>query len=278
MNNITDIRNYIIFLKSQCGLSVTLHPIENEAVIVPSELITFNIHDNPYCIYIKSFPDAQRHCIRRQERVLKKCAEGSFCGSCFAGVRELVYPISNGHDVIGFICVSGYITEKASSFIERTSQRFLIPYSSLEQAYLSLNSKMPDKEWVDTLIMPLCNMLELAYIRSENGEEQGGLIDRILRYVKQNHTRNVTLEEICEHFSCSRSYISHNFKRNTNMSFREYVTHLRLEDAKTLLSYSKLSITEIALSVGFGDSAYFSSVFKASFGCSPSCYRKTNRE
>ena len=278
MYNVADIRNYIIFLKSQCGLSVTLHPIENESVIAPSELMTFNIHDNPYCIYIKSFSDAQVHCIRRQEKVLKKCTGGSFCGSCFAGVREFVYPISNGQEVIGFICVSGYRTENAAPFIERTSERYLIPYSNLEQAYLSLNGRIPDKEWVDTLIMPLCSMLELAYIRSDNGTDLNGLTDRILRYVRQNHTQNITLNEICERFSCSRSYISHNFKKITKMSFREYITYLRLEDAKTLLRYSKLSITEIALSVGFGDSTYFSSVFKVSVGCSPSCYRKTTHE
>lgn len=276
MCDITDIKNYILFLKRECGLLVTLHPLKKEQLILSSELMTFNIHENPYCIYIKSFPNAHRHCIERQKRIVEKCREGSFCGTCFAGVKEYVYPITNGKEILGFISVSGYRGDNVESYINATAKKYVILQDSLSKAALNLKRDMPSKERIDTLIVPLSNMLELAYIRSEgNAKNEESLIDSVIRYIKQHHTQSITLEDVCGHFVFSRSHISHMFKTHTGRSFREYLTDIRVEDAKSLLRYSRLSMTEIAFSVGFRDYTYFSNVFKKCVGVSPSAYRKS---
>jgi len=279
MYDITHIKNYILFLKRHCGLSVTLHPIGRESLILTSELITFNIHDNPYCVYVKSFPGAQKHCIERQRKIIKKCESGSFCGSCFAGVREFVYPIRNGREIVGFISVSGYRTPDAESYVNSTAKTYFIPIESLTDAYGTLKEHMPSKEEIDTLLIPLCNMLELAYIRTENdNEKEEHLIDAVIRYIKKHHTQSIKLEDVCRQFACSRSYISHTFKKETGRTFKEYLTEIRIEDAKALLRYSGLSVTEIAFSVGMGNSNYFSGVFKRHVGVSPASYRKSQRD
>lgn len=275
MYNITDIKNYILFLKMRCGLSISLHPRAKEGLILTSELMTFNIHDNPYCVYVKNFSKAQKHCVECQRKIMEKCQDGSFCGSCFAGVREFVYPISNGHENVGFISVSGYRSENANSYISAASKKYFIPEKNLGEVYGMLNANVPSKEEVDTLLIPLCQMLELAYIRTENdSKSEEHPIDSVIRYIKQYHTQPITLADACAHLAFSRSYISHAFKQYTGQSFRQYLTEIRLADAKSLLQYSKLSITDIAFSVGFGDSAYFSSVFKKHFGQSPAAYRR----
>ena len=58
------------------------------------------------------------------------------------------------------------------------------------------------------------------------------------------------------------------------MGIREYITVLRIEDAKELLTRSNLTVSEIAYAVGFSDSNYFSSQFKQAVGVSPLCYKK----
>lgn len=278
MDNIKNIKNYILFLKRECGLYITLHPHGNEWLITLSELMTFNIHDNPYCVYIKTFDHAWKHCVERQKKVLNKCREGAFCGQCFAGVTEFVYPIKHGNEILGFISVSGYKTENAESYIKKVAQDYLIPMENLKKTYTCLKGEIPEREWVDTLILPLCDMLELAY--TKNGEDSciaTNATGNILSYVKRHHTRNITLEDICERFGVSRSYISHSFKKISGKSFREFLTEIRLRDAKSLLEYSELSVTEIALSVGFSDSAYFSKVFQKEVGLSPTVYRKNRK-
>lgn len=275
MYNVKDIKNYILFLKFECGLHITLHPHGNESVITSSELIAFNIHDHPYCIYVKSFQGVWQHCIECQKKVRDKCNEGVFCGTCFAGVREFVYPIKHRDEILGFISVSGYKTDQFESYISRVAKNYYIPEKNLAKAYSFLRDKLPEREQIDTLVLPLCHMLELAYIKEEEGvSPENDVMDRVLRYVKRYHSQNITLDIVCDHFACSRSYVSHCFKKRTGKSFREYLTQMRLEDAKILLKYSNLSITEIALSVGFGDSTYFSNVFKLNIGVSPSLYRK----
>ena len=278
MDHLRTIKNYILFLKSECNLYVSLHPKGNEALITLSDLITFNIHDNPYCVFVKGFADAKKHCVDRQKKVCAKCKEGSFSGTCFAGVREFVYPLTNGNEFLGFISVSGYKTDSAESYIKRTSRKYSIPEKKLAEAYASLRDDIPEKERIDTLILPLCNMLELAYVRTaEVPANEKDPIERILRYMMRNHAQNITLEQICEHFCFSRSYISHSFKKKTGKSFREYLTSIRLEDAKSLLLYSNLNITEISFAVGFENSNYFSNVFKEHTGLSPTQYRKAKQ-
>ncbi len=278
MNCIEDIKNYILFLKSECHLYVSLHPKGNETLITLSELITFNLHDNPYCIYIKSFGNAQEHCVERQKKVFEKCKTGAYCGSCFAGVREYVYPICGENEVLGFISVSGYKTEDADSYLSRTARKYGIPEKKLAAAYRSLKEDMPEEKRINTLIQPLCHMLTLAYVNmQDSGVNEKDQIERVLRYVMRNHSRDITLSQICDHFRFSRSYISHKFKKRTGKSFREYLTDIRLEDAKSLLFYSNLNITEIAFAVGFENSNYFSNVFKEHTGLSPSQYRKKRK-
>ncbi len=274
MYDVTSIKNYILFLKKQCGLLITLHPKKDEHLILLSELINFNLHDNPYCIYLKSFPHVYRHCIERQNKVFDKCKGASFCGCCFSGCMEFVYPISNGNETVGFISVSGYKTGNATQYITATAEKYSIPIENLMKTYSSLKTP-PPKADVDTLIHPLCDMLELAYIKSNIDHKiEEDFIDLAIRYIKQYHTSNITLDDLCKHFSCSRFYISHRFKKFTGLSFREYLNNIRIEDAKSLLAYSNLSVSEISYSIGFNDSNYFSNVFKKQVGFSPIAYRR----
>lgn len=274
LESVNEIKNYILFLKKQCKLEITLHPKGNERFITSSGLLAFNIHENSYCIFIKSFPQAYDHCILRQVKIKEKCREeGSFCGTCYAGVKEFVYPIISGKSTVGFICVSGYKDSNGDSYVKKSSERFCIPIDAQKKAYINLKSKIPDKTYVDLLIYPLIRMLELAYIKFNETEAEQGIVGKIMCYVNRYYTKDITLDDICNEFYCSRSFVSHIFKKTTGQSFREYLTETRIRAAKILLEHSNLKITEIALSVGFNDSNYFSSVFRAYTGFSPRAYR-----
>lgn len=272
-NSISEIKNYIIFLKKELNLEITLHPTGDERLISESELISFNIHENPHCLYVKTFSEAQEHCVSRQEKITEKCKSGSFCGTCYAGIKEYIYPITNGEKNVGFICVSGYRDENYISYMSRCSERFDIPLENLKKSISSLKKEMPPKAYIDTVINPLLRMLELAYGKSHENNLCAGVIDRIIRYVNRNYAHDITLGQICGEFSCSRSYVSHNFKKATGQTFREYITYLRLRSARHLLENTKLSISEIALSLGFCNSNHFSGVFRSYFNISPRSYR-----
>ena len=280
MDTIEAIKNYIQFLITECGLSVTLHPKEKEALITLSELMVYNIHRNSYCTCIKTAENGQAMCVAQQEKVHARCRERkeSFCGICHGGVLEYIYPISNGETILGFISVSGYQAQNGEAYLQKTAERFSIPLAQLKTAYETLNATIPPKSKVDTLITPLCQMLELAYrTKTTPAPTDDRLMTGILRYIRQNYAMNITSESLCREFSCSRSYLSHSFKSVVGQSLREHLIDLRLSHAKHLLRFSSLTVTEIAFSVGFNDSNYFSGVFKKNVGVSPLAYRKNGR-
>lgn len=276
MYDIDRIKNYILLLKREHKLSITLHFTE-DGFSIQNELVTFNIHDNSHCVLIKTSPEALHHCIERQCKITEKCRDGSFCGVCYAGVKEYIYPITAPDRTVGFVCVSGYRCDNADSHLAKTAERYGIPLHQLEQTYASLKEDMPEKEWVDALILPLCDMLELAITKTDRARHQT-LTERTIQYLKRNRATSISLDDVCANLSCSRSLVSHSFKRQTGKSIREYLTELRVEDAKSFLSHSDLTVTEIAFSVGFSDSNYFSNVFKRQVGISPMAYRRKTRD
>ena len=145
---------------------------------------------------------------------------------------------------------------------------------TLSKCYSSLRAPIVHKRKLDTLVLTLVKMLELAYKNEEKPSSENVQITSICRYIRQNYANDLTAEEICKEFYCSRSHFSHTFKKETGESFREYLIGVRLEHAKRLLKYSSLNVTEIALSVGFKDANYFSNVFKKRIGVSPMTYRR----
>ena len=280
MDELQAIENYIAYLIGECGLSVTLHPMEAEALITFGRLMRFNTHDNSYCTRIKAAEGGWERCHRQQRRVFSAlCERGGdgFSGVCHAGVLEYVYPLKGAEGMIGFISVSGYACEEGRERLLRTAGELSCPPEPLLRAYHTLKPPPADRARIDTLLLPLCRMLELAYIKAGEREESATPIRQMLRHIQRNYATDLRAEEICRQFGCSRSYFSHLFKRETGVGFREYLTRLRLDSAKRLLALSHLNVTEIAYAVGFNDANYFTGVFTKHTGLSPLAYRRQKR-
>lgn len=273
------IQDYILYLIKECGLSVTLHPMNDESLITGSILMNFNIHDNPYCSYIKSLPNGHHHCLAQQKKVFNRCCKEneSYSGVCYAGVKEYCYPLHDEKNMIGFVSVSSYASDKKDQFISFVAKHFDRSLDSVTGEYNKLKTNMPDKNKIDTLILPLCKMLELAYLKEVKETKTVSLNEEICRYIQRHYSIDLTTDLICKKFSCSKSYFSHSFKSYTGKSFREYLTDIRLNYAKQLLKHSNLSVTQISFSVGFNDSNYFSNVFKRKIGASPLLYRQSKK-
>lgn len=81
---------------------------------------------------------------------------------------------------------------------------------------------------------------------------------------------NIVVVNSNEHYFC------HFFKNATSQSPSEYINHYRIEKALTLLNNTDISVTEIAMNVGFNDPNYFTRTFKKYTGKTPSEYRMNN--
>lgn len=99
--------------------------------------------------------------------------------------------------------------------------------------------------------------------------------DKAIRYMQQNLTHTITLDNIAQAVHLSVSFFSRKFKQDTGYAPIEYFNYLRIQQACQLLHFSKLRINEVASKIGIDDPFYFSRLFKQQMGISPVAYRKS---
>lgn len=100
-------------------------------------------------------------------------------------------------------------------------------------------------------------------------------VGEMLTFITKNCHNKLTTASLAKEFHLTENYLCYLFKSQTDLSPIEYINKFRVEKAATLLKNTNQSITEIALSVGFEDSSYFSRVFKKYMGTTPRQYKKS---
>jgi AraC-like DNA-binding protein len=96
----------------------------------------------------------------------------------------------------------------------------------------------------------------------------------VLEFVEGHYQEKLFLGQLAGMVNMSVPYFCRLFKSLTGKPPGEYINHLRLNKAVALLRDSDLNVTEIAMSVGFNDSNYFSRFFKKYKHLSPSAVQK----
>ncbi len=102
------------------------------------------------------------------------------------------------------------------------------------------------------------------------------LTEDIKSYINENLENSISLSDISDEFSYSKSTIKRIFKAETGKSVISYLLDKRLKKAKELLQDHSLSIGEITSRLGFSSVYYFSRFFKERTGQSPTKYRSEN--
>lgn len=127
----------------------------------------------------------------------------------------------------------------------------------------------------------ICTLIceQLLYKISRNAEELSkntkttySEIEEIVHLFNTHYSDTFNICELAKKHNISTSWLTRLFKKHLNMSPQQYLTKVRIEKAKLLLS-STNSIKEIAFTVGYSDPLYFSRVFRKITGMSPSEYR-----
>lgn len=99
-------------------------------------------------------------------------------------------------------------------------------------------------------------------------------LQAVLRYISLHYRENITRRDICRAVGYSESYISHLFTRQMQVSLWDYITDLRLDDARQQLKATDLPVGQIALSLGFPSVRSFNRCFSQRMHMTPSQYRQ----
>ncbi len=112
---------------------------------------------------------------------------------------------------------------------------------------------------------------------NQNESPRKADFEQIVRFLKDNVYSSLTLSEIAERNSISVSKLKMIFRENQSCGAVDYFLNLKIDKAKKLLREGKYNVTQISERLGFNSIHYFSRLFKARVGVSPTEYIKNDR-
>ena len=114
----------------------------------------------------------------------------------------------------------------------------------------------------------------LEFRDSKMTGKYGDVILKAKRFIEENYAdQNTTLTSVAEAVALSPNHFSTIFSQECNTTFIEYLTNVRIENAKRLIRETEMKGYDIAYECGFSDPHYFSYIFKKNTGMSPREYK-----
>lgn len=126
---------------------------------------------------------------------------------------------------------------------------------------------------LDAIQRDMLIQLTQAVANAKKMTKYSPIIRDILAYLFANYTQNIHIQQLAEKNHISPEHLSRQFKKEVGNTITAFIAELRTQKAGELLKTTKLSISEIAMYVGYSDSNYFVKVFKKRYGMTPSAYR-----
>ncbi|WP_046214009.1 helix-turn-helix domain-containing protein [Paenibacillus wulumuqiensis] len=99
-------------------------------------------------------------------------------------------------------------------------------------------------------------------------------VQKALLYIEENLGGDISLAAAARHVHLHASHLSEIFKKETGLTYSDWVGKRRMEYAAELLTISSAKVAEIAGQIGYEDVKYFSRLFKKYSGCTPTEYRE----
>lgn len=167
----------------------------------------------------------------------------------------------------------------------------VFPYSKKIHSLMKtlVNESSTLAPYMDSLLLCLFQEIIIRLLQSEYIEAQpdkkpttdarqhyhNELLEQILTYIDETIYDPITVGEICQKFSMSRSSLQILFNENLNQTPKKYINELKLEKSRQMISEGRYTISEIALMLGFNSIHYFSRAFTQKYNMAPTEYSKT---
>ena len=136
---------------------------------------------------------------------------------------------------------------------------------------MEINNQEDLCAWISTA---LNEFIELVY--SSQDAKKVTQIRPTINYIDANYDKPITLTEIAKASCLSVSRLAHIFKEQMGITIIDYLTGVRIKQAKQLLLATGQNCTEICFEVGYNNQSYFTRTFKEQVGMTPRQFRIKN--
>ncbi|MBR4169271.1 MAG: response regulator [Lachnospiraceae bacterium] len=210
-----------------------------------------------------------------EREIFNKTTKGDESGAAMAASRFFEWMCENYGDHVNDIKL------KALEFV-LWSEHLAYEEGGMKYRFLSRQDYLPDIMGMQTLDEIKKWFLEKTSaaardVRENKQKQSSSSVEVAKEYILANYQNDISLDDVSREVDISPYYFSKLFKEETGENFIEYVTNIRIEKAKQLLTSSRLSMKEICAQIGYADPNYFSRIFKKTVGVTPTEYKEGSR-
>jgi len=186
-----------------------------------------------------------------------------------------------------FFNIRGSLAEKIlDEYQLGTKDKVVLSGEGLEQDFRDMLERLSDntvgqtERFDDAAVDFLKIIIKLSNLDKMHGNRKDDLMsvetemNTLIKYITMNPKRIVSNQELADVIFHSKDYVIKRFFANFGVTPYEYQIQQKIFRAKNLLGNTKMSVKEIADSLGYDDQHYFSYMFKKRCGMSPTQYRK----
>ena len=147
---------------------------------------------------------------------------------------------------------------------------------SMSDVYIMEADIMTDVKEISSLHKKMCLEYTSEMKRISQKRIYSKYVNACLNFIYENLHDKITAKKLAEVSGLSESYILRLFHKETGKTVQEYVLAKKIETSKNMLRYTKCSLSDIALTLGFPSQSYWTQAFRKLEGTTPAKYRKFN--
>ena len=251
------------------GLRISLHGTDfKEIAAYPKERL-------PFCAAIQQSDAELKKCMACDADAARRVMTSGepLIYTCRFGLCEAVCPLYNFGTLTGYIMMGQAADESTDR--DRLVYELTALFDGYEQARAAVEATPTvENERIRSFVKIMTICAEYITLTNALPSKAPRMPEMAKIYLHENYADKVTIKEICKSLGCSKSALLSAFKEEYGTTVNSYLCDIRIDEAKKLLLSTNMSISDIADATGFYDQSYFSKVFSAKIGRTPSEYRK----
>ncbi|TFE23333.1 AraC family transcriptional regulator [Cohnella luojiensis] len=155
----------------------------------------------------------------------------------------------------------------------KSVERIIVMMKQLQDSVRGYNEKTLNDYMSTVILCEVYNQLFFSQNNPNKKSKQEQLYNDIVDHIRWRHYENTKVSQIADHFGYNEKYLSHLFTKLSGLSLKQYILHQKMEVAKSILSDTNHSVSEIAFQLGYKDCHNFMKSFKKIVGLTPSEFR-----
>jgi AraC-like DNA-binding protein len=269
-------RDYEGVFTEATGLPLTLRPLEYWQLAHHGKK-----HENPFCALLAENPATLAVCLQAHQDMIDHTGLIPHSITCPFGLTETAVPVRLGQNVIGYLRIGQVLrhmpSKSAMSKVRRELERHELRLTGEIRKAWEKNPLIPPDRYnaivrlLTFFAQQLSSLTNQIVLEEQNLEPP--LVKKARDYIDKHKIEPLSLAAVARTAGASVFHFCKVFHKATGLTFTDYVSRVRVEDARTRLLNPHVRISEVAYDVGFQSLTQFNRTFKRVFGQSPTEFR-----